>query len=307
MASDLPGGLKVTTYDGPPRGFDPLTAESADLQKFGLPPRQEDPELQAKYDRFLNRTKGKFHYIPATLRTNSEIFHGPRQRVEAAGTETSTNWSGAVVFAPAGTPFRWVLGEWVIPDVDAPTENQWYYAASWVGIDGDGSGDVCQAGIGSQVYRSGSSLIRYFYPWFEWYPFPETAITTLPVGPGDMVTALLCAPPGAGATQATVYFSNVTTGASTSVTFSAPSGTKLVGNCAEWIVEAPTVGGQQSVMADFGQVFFSACEADLTNGTLVYGGTGDNINEVNSAGTVIVDGNLITPQVVQCLYVGPRP
>jgi len=213
-----------------------------------------------------------------------------------------------VVYASAGTSFRWVLGEWVVPDVDAPTENQWYYCSSWVGIDGDGgSGDVCQAGIASQVYRSGSSLIRYFYPWWEWFPESEVGITTLPIGPGDMVTALLCAQPGAGATTATVYFSNVTTGASTSVTLSAPGTTRLVGNSAEWIVEAPTVNGQQSLMADFGEVFFSACEANLTNGAVVYGGTGDSINEVNGAGTVIVDGNLITSSIVQCAYAGPRP
>jgi hypothetical protein len=34
------------------------------------------------------------------------------------------------------------------------------------------------------------------------------------------------------------------------VTLTAPSGTKLVGNCAEWIVEAPTVGGSQSALAE---------------------------------------------------------
>jgi Peptidase A4 family len=307
MAFNLPNGVEVTTYDGPPRGFDSLNADSADLQKFGLPPRQDDPELQAKYDRFLNRVQGKFNYIPATFRTNSEVFHGPRQRVTSAATETSANWSGAVVFAPAGTSYQWILGEWVVPDVDAPTENQWYYCASWVGIDGDGSGDVCQAGIGSQVYRSGTAVTRDFYVWWEWYPLPEVQITSLPIGPGDMVTALLCARPGAGATTATVYLSNVTTGASTSVTFNAPAGTSLSGNCAEWVVEAPTVNGQQSLMADFGEVFFSVCDAETTTPSTVYGGTGDNINLINSAGTVIVDGNLITSTVVQCAYVGTRP
>jgi hypothetical protein len=40
---------------------------------------------------------------------------------------------------------------------------------------------------------------------------------------------------------------------------------------------------------------------------VVDGGTGDNINQINSAGTVVVDGNVISPTVVQCLYVGPRP
>jgi hypothetical protein len=303
MASNMIGGLEVTTYEGPPRGFNPLTAESADLQKFGFPPRQEDAELQAKYERFLNRMKDKLHYVPATLRANSEVFHGPRQRLASAGTETSTNWSGGVVYAPAGTSFTWILGYWVIPDIDAPTDNQWYYCASWIGLDGDRSGDVCQAGIGSQVYASGSTVTKYFYPWFEWYPEPEIQITNFPVSPGDMIEVLLCAQPGAGATSATVYLTNIVSGAHTSGTFNAPGTTKLVGNCAEWVVEAPTVGGQQSAIADFGEVFFSVCESYTHSGSLLYGGTGDNINMENGAGQVVVDGNLITSSVIQSLYV----
>ena len=59
-------------------------------------------------------------------------------------------------------------------------------------------------------------------------------------------------------------------------------------------------------MADFGEVFFSVCEAG-TNSTLVGGGTGDNINEINSGGAVVVDGNLITSTIVQCEYVGILP
>ena len=38
--------------------------------------------------------------------------------------------------------------------------NQWYYCASWIGLDGDGSGDVFQAGVECEVYRSGSSITR---------------------------------------------------------------------------------------------------------------------------------------------------
>ena len=158
------------------------------------------------------------------------------------------------------------------------------------------------AGIGSQVYASGSTVTKYFYPWFEWYPEPEIQITNFPVSPGDMIEVLLCAQPGAGATSATVYLTNIVSGAHTSVTFDAPGTTKLVGNCAEWVVEAPTVGGQQSAIADFGEVFFSVCESYTHSGTLVYGGTGDNINMENGAGQVVVDGNLITSSVIQCLY-----
>jgi Peptidase A4 family len=295
----------VTTFRAPPAGFDPMTASQTDLQRHGFPPRPEEPHHLARYQRVFAHLKNKFHYVEPTLRVNAEKAHGPRRRQAEAGTETSTNWSGGVVFAPSGDSFRWVEGDWVVPNVDAPTENQWYYCASWIGIDGDGSGDVCQAGVECEVFRSGASISRNIYPWWEWYPLPEVQITNLAVNPGDMLTMLLCTS-GVDATTASVFVTNRTTGASTSLSFDAPSGTKLVGNSAEWIVEAPTVGGAQSAMADYGEVFFSVCEAFTTNGGTIGGGTGDNMN-MTAGGSTVSDGNLITPTVVQCLYAGALP
>jgi Peptidase A4 family len=282
----LEGGLRITTFAPPPAGFDPLTAGPADLARYGFPARPDDPHHLARYRSVFGQLRHKFKYVVPTFRVNTDRRHGPRARQTGAGTETSTNWSGGVVYAPSGTSFNWVEGDWVVPDIDGPTANQEYYCASWIGIDGDGSGDVCQVGVGSQVYGFGGS--KSFYPWWEWFPNYEVQITNLAIGPGDMVTALICTS-GAGATTASVSFSNRTTGASTSFSFSAPSGTELVGNCAEWIVEAPTVGGAQSALAN-----------------TVNGGTGDNIN-MTAGGNVVSDGNLITPTVIQCLYAGPEP
>jgi hypothetical protein len=71
-------------------------------------------------------------------------------------------------------------------------------------------------------------------------------------------------------------------------------------------MEAPTIGGTQSALADYGEVFFSVCEAVTTTGTTVNGGSGDNIN-MTAGGSVVSDGTLITPTVVQCLYAGKSP
>jgi Peptidase A4 family len=307
----LPNDLRVTTFE-PPAGFDPLAASPSLRQSSGFPPMPQDPHHQARYADVIHRLKGKFNYIRPTFRVNEGVAHGPRRRTPAAGAETSSNWSGAVVFAPAGQSFSWVQGDWVIPNVDAPIANQWYYSSNWIGIDGDGSGDVCQFGIECEAYRSGTSVTRNIYPWWEWFPNVEVQITNFPVNPGDMVTALLCAGPGAGATSASAYFTNRTTGDSTSFVFNAPSGTSLVGNCAEWIVEAPTVGGQQSSMADYGEVFFSVAEAFLGTlggggGGTVNAGTGDVITMQNGAGQAVSQGSIITPTIVQCAYVGTLP
>jgi len=300
----LDGGITIQTFK-PPAGFDPLSASPADAVRYGFPEPPKEPQHLARYRRVLQQLKGKFTYIEPTFQVNPHKVHGPRKRLASSGTESSTNWSGGVVYAPSGQSFRWVQGDWVVPNVDAPTQNQWYYCSNWIGIDGDGSGDVCQAGVECEVYKSGNSISRNIYPWWEWFPASEVAITNLSINPGDMVTMLICTT-GANATLASAFFTNRTTGASTSFQFQAPSGTKLVGNCAEWIVEAPTVNGSQSALADYGEVFFSVCDGYLTNGTTVGGGTGDNIN-MTAGGNTVSDGVLVTSTVVECEYVGTLP
>ncbi|HLN32199.1 MAG TPA: G1 family glutamic endopeptidase [Gemmataceae bacterium] len=301
-------GYKVTFFDAPPQGFDPITANQVDLQRYGFPPRpDDDPHHLERYNRVFGHLKTKFHYIKPTLRVNANKIHRPRQRRPGDSPETSTNWSGGVVYAPSGQSFKWIEGDWVVPDVGAPTQNNWYFCANWIGIDGDGqSADVCQAGVECEVWQSGTSITRIIYPWWEWYPGPEIAITNFTINPGDMVTMLICTSQGAGSTSAAIFFTNRTTGASTSLSITAPSGYQLVGNCAEWIVEAPTVDNAQSQIADFGEVFFSVCEAVTNSGTTVNGGTGNNIN-LTSGGSVVSQGNLITPSIVQCLYTGALP
>src|SRR5579872_3805690 len=109
---ELPGGYRIRTFQ-PPRGFDPRAASPADLERYGFPPRPDDPRHLARYNQVLGQLAHKLTYIQPTFRVNPEKFHGARRRPEgvaaaAAGTETSTNWSGGVVYAPAGQSFRWV-------------------------------------------------------------------------------------------------------------------------------------------------------------------------------------------------------
>jgi hypothetical protein len=86
-----------------------------------------------------------------------------------------------------------------------------------------------------------------------------------------------------------------------SYTITAPGTTTLVGNSAEWIVETPIVNGSLTQMPDDGEVFFSVCEAYLTNGSVVNVGTGNNINLAQNDITVST-GTLIQLTVIQCEY-----
>jgi len=303
---ELEGGITVGTFNPPPKGFDPFTASAAELEDHGFPALPSDAHHLARYRRVFGHITHKLNYVEPTFRVNRDRVHGPRSRRPTDTTETSGNWSGGVVYAPAGQSFRWVEGDWIVPDVDAPTQNQWYYCASWIGIDGDGSPDVFQAGVECEVFRSGSSITRHIYPWWEWYPAPEVQITNLGVSPGDLITMLLCSTAAAGSTTGVVFITNRTTGVSTSVQLSAPANTKLVGNSAEWIVEAPTVGGAQSAIADYGEDFFTVCEAVTNKGAVVNGASGNKIN-LAVGGRTVSAGVLVTPTIVQCLYEGGLP
>ena len=298
----LENGVNVVTFS-PAKNFNPLTASAAELAANGFPVAPNDPRHQERFSKVLTRLKGKFHYVEPTFKVNSAITHGPRSKRSGNAAETSSNWSGAVVYAPANDSFKWIQGDWVVPDVAAPTPNTEYYCATWIGLDGDASDDVFQAGVESEVSPTGDVTI---YPWWEWYPIPEIQITNLGVKAGDMVTMLLCSASGAGSTTGTVFFSNRTTGASTSVGLVAPQGTQLLGNSAEWIVEAPTVNGSQSALADYGEVFFSVCDAYTVGGVTVDGGTGDTIS-MTAGGQTVSDAIVIAPTVVQCEYSGTLP
>jgi hypothetical protein len=298
----LEDGTTIVTH-APSLNFNPIGATAAEQVANGFPAMPHDPHHRARYEKVWERLKSKFHYIEPTFRVNKERKHGLNRRANGKGTsgvETSGNWSGGVVYAPSGDSFKWLEGDWVVPAVDAPTQNEWYYGSSWIGIDGDATSDVFQAGVQAEVYTSGSSVTTNYYACTEWYPASEVQITNFPVSPGDMITMILCSS-GAGATEGTVYWTNVTTGASTNVTFTAPTGVKLVGNCAEWIMEG------NAPLPDYGEIFFSNCQAVLNNNVTVNGGSGDTINMTNAAGQVISEGIVITPTVIQCLYTGPRP
>jgi hypothetical protein len=303
---NLENKVKITTSSRPPVGFNPLTASAADLVRFGFPARPSDPHLLERYQSVMNRIKGRFQYVEPTFRIDPTKSTHTNSGARGAGTETYDNWSGGVVYAPSGQSFKWVQGDWVVPDIYPPTQNQWYYCLNWIGLDGDGSGDVCQAGMVCAAYQSGSSIIRTIYPFHEWYPSSWVEITNLSINPGDLISMLICTQQGAGSTTATIYFANTTSGVSTSYTITAPSGTSLVGNSAEWVVETPMVNGVLTQMPDYGEVFFSTCEAYLTNNTSVNGGTGNNIILVQNNKTIST-GTLITPTIILCQYTGAQP
>jgi hypothetical protein len=295
-AQAIHDALGVRLFKKPPENFDPLQAEDRELLVFGYPARpdkEKHPELHEMWTRMASR---KLTMIEPQFALRTDKQHGIRNTI---ANDTSTNWSGAVSFAAKGDSATYVIGQWTVPDVVAPGLGS-YYCASWVGIDGDGSGDVLQAGTECDVVSFGFFTAKQTYVWWEWYPNYEVQIANFPVTSGDVMFCAICVHSD---TEAGFYLTNLTTGASTSFTKTAPEGTHLVGNCAEWIVEAPTVNGGQSALARYGDVYFDECIAGTKRDHLLYGGDGDLITMVDSSNHPISVPTRETDELIKIQFV----
>jgi len=290
----------VVTYKSPNPGFDPTDADNEALEANGFPPRHDDPVLRKQQDEAFYKKYREFKYIVPSFKVNPHKYPGPRIIDEATG--TSKNWSGAEVFPASGQSIAIITGTWTVPTVSAGIGNATtYYCSSWVGIDGDdGSSDVCQAGVDTNYDTDTDTQTTH--AWVEWDPLASVQIPNFPVKAGDIVSVTITTT-GAGATSANVYFVNWTALIHTSIPITAPNGTTLAGNCAECIVERPTIDGALSLLANYGSVEFTACVSTQTNGTAVT--LSDAIAlPMSEDGQTVSTCTILNPASAECTYVG---
>ncbi len=201
----------------------------------------------------------------------------------------STNWAGWIA---SGTTFTGVGGDWTVPSVVPSPSPE--YSSEWVGIDGVLDSDLIQTGT-SQDTPSTSTPSPYF-AWYELLPGSAVAINA-PVAPGDtMLASISEGSPGSWTisiedqTQRWIYTN----------TFSY----SISAQTAEWIEEAPTVGGSQSTLADFGSSTFSSLGVSGED-TSVVGVT--DVDMTNPAGTIIAYPTSIVSGSFSALYGTPQP
>jgi hypothetical protein len=190
---------------------------------------------------------------------------------------TSTNWSGAVIQAASGKSFSSVSAVWKVPTVSqVPVRGVTTTdVASWVGLDGYNSNDVCQAGIQETVTTGANGQASVsISAWDEWYPAGSNTISSsaFKVDAGDTVK-ITVETTGAGATKATFLYDDETTGQTYQTSLTAQHGTSLTGNSAEWVVETPEwsngFSAYQPLLADFFNtpIVFQDASASYANGS----------------------------------------
>src|SRR5581483_11962610 len=158
----------------------------------------------------------------------------------------SSNWAG---YAATGGSFTAVSGTWAVPH--PATTGAAGESAVWVGIGGENSRDLIQAGTEEIV--SGTGQVRYD-AWVETLPAAPRQVPFV-VRPGDTVSVSIVQQSG---DSWTVSFANATTGAAYQQNVQYRSSL----SSAEWIVEAPGgFRGQTGPLDDFGTVTFTSCSA----------------------------------------------
>ncbi len=270
-AASIPTNMAgIRTYAEPPAGFNALTASDLTLASYGIPPRPDrtsDPAGYAKWAKVMTSgakrwngelKPGQFHSTPmkpANAPPGNAAAVSPSNGAQIG---YSYNWSGVVNTNTlkkynAKTSFYFVFSEFNVPWAQQAfatnggpdglgsggniCDGGYDIVAIWNGLDGftgNGGGDVLQGGTASEYYCKGSSTAQYYFTWIEWYPAGSAAAYN--VNPGDDIYVETW---NTSDTQGNVSLFDLTLQTYATYALTAPSGTTLVGNSAEFIVERP--------------------------------------------------------------------
>jgi Peptidase A4 family len=169
------------------------------------------------------------------------------------------NWSGYAVDSAVYTS---VTGTWIVPTVMAPAKpSSRQFSSTWVGIDGFNDEDLIQSGT-EQDWVGG---VPSYQAWWEVLPAPEMPFD-LTVQPGDTIYVSITQ----GSPDWTITMTDETTGQ----TVSKHPAYKGPLSSAEWIQEAPEVGGRIAPLAHDTTVDFEDVTANGRNPELTVADSG---------------------------------
>ncbi len=168
------------------------------------------------------------------------------------------NWAGYIVASDLQNPQPVVIGVsgyWIVPTVsDVGTDA---FSAIWVGVGGQFDHTLIQTGT-EQDFINGAPT---YSAWYEILPADSITID-MAVSPGDQMNASIVLV-DSNTDVWLVSLSDLTTRQSFQRNFTYSSSQLS----AEWIIERPEVNGVLSELADFGNMTFTNCQADIDNKT----------------------------------------
>jgi hypothetical protein len=189
---------------------------------------------------------------------NGVVIPATPGRPRLAGrTFKSSNWSGYVVTSHRHR-ITAVTGTITVPSAGTAKG----FASNWTGIGGFTAGDLIQAG--TSEFPKGSPI---YFAWYEVLPGPErplrncTGNSSCPVTPGDKITVTI---KQLSSGRWRIRVADSSHGWKWTKTINHKSSR----SSADWILEAPTVGGFQSTLPHgLGTSFFGPTSTYTTNGS----------------------------------------
>src|SRR5947209_6693696 len=148
----------------PPPDFDPITASESELLTYSFPRRPPDghPELLTKRTRMVSSPQ-----IPV----EPQFGKLPTRPYESLVPErTEKIWSGSVTWAANGDSVTSVQGEWTVPHIVAPGQDD-CYVCQWVGIQDPEVGGLAQGGLlQAGTYTQIKAGVLETLAFVEWWP-----------------------------------------------------------------------------------------------------------------------------------------
>ncbi|HET6910876.1 MAG TPA: G1 family glutamic endopeptidase [Mycobacteriales bacterium] len=184
----------------------------------------------------------------------------------------SSNWSGYAVRAGSYTG---VTGQWSVPAA-APTQSS-TYSAAWIGIGGFTTADLIQTGTESDFVNGHPEYAAWWTT--SDLGYAEQPIDSLTVKAGDAISASVV---NNGDGTWTMTLTDGGNSFSKVVSFSSSE------TSAEWIMEAPGIGGRTAPLANYGTDTFDPSSVTVTTATKK--GTS---SQTESPGFTVADGGIL--------------
>jgi len=178
----------------------------------------------------------------------------------------SSNWSG---YAVTHTTYTAATGHWTVPTPGRTRGNT--YSAAWVGIGGFNDAALIQTGT-EQDFVNGAPVYAAWWT-TDVQGYAETSFDqAINVKGGDVMNASIVDSHGSW----TITLTDTTTGQTGTKTLTSYNNPGL---SAEWIMEAPGIGGRQSTLANFGSDVFDPGTANGGNPRLADTDAGELIQK----------------------------
>ncbi len=218
------------------------------LDKLGYPARPDVLDSPDKYAKWLERVSKSMTILPTQL-VATNVTATP-------ASYTSNNWSGLEAHTKTTHQYSAVTATWDVPVIVlASSDGNTDYSSFWVGLDGDGTKDLVQAGTEQDAVDFLGAVFANYYAWSELLPNQPTENSVFGVNAGDEMEVEVWIGTGSGAPNPNGSLGSFRI---TDVTQSqearfdtALDGTKYNGTEAEWIMERPTVGGSLPELAAY--------------------------------------------------------